>query len=66
MIIKIIKSPMKHKRFRVYMDTGKHYDFGLDKGKTLIDEGDEQKRADYWKRHLGNKTELCCGGHKPI
>jgi len=58
MIIKIIKSPMKHKRFRVYMNTGKHYDFNLDKRKTFIDEGDEQKRADYWKRQLGNETEF--------
>ena len=58
MIIKIRKSPVKHKRFRVYMDAGKHYDFGLDKGKTYIDKGGEQKRADYWKRHLANETEF--------
>lgn len=58
MIIKISKSPVKHKRFRVFMDTGKHYDFGLDVGQTYIDEGDKQKRIHYWKRHLGNPTEF--------
>ena len=57
MIIKITKSPVKHKRFRVHMNTGKYYDFGLDIGKTYIDEGDKTKRENYWKRHLGNETE---------
>ena len=58
MIIKIRKSPVKHKRYRVYMDTGKHYDFGLDTGKTYINEGNKDKRYNYWKRHLANETEL--------
>ena len=57
MIIKIIKSPVRHKRFRVFMDNGKHYDFGLDGGRTFIDEGDYEKRHNYWMRHLANPTE---------
>lgn len=42
MIIKIEKSPRKHKRFRVFMSTGKHYDFGLDTGSTYIDHKDKK------------------------
>jgi hypothetical protein len=39
------------------MNTGKHYDFGLDTGKTYIDHGDIVKRDNYRKRHLANKIE---------
>jgi len=57
MIINIIPSPKKNKRFRVYMDNGKHYDFGLDTGSTYIDHHDKQKRLAYIARHLGNLSE---------
>lgn len=57
MIIKIEPSPVSHKRFRVYMDTGKHYDFGLDTGMTFIDHHDIKKRDNYRKRHLANSVE---------
>lgn len=57
MIVKIEKSPLKHKRYRVIMDNGKHYDFGLDTGSTYIDHKDIIKRDNYRKRHLANKTE---------
>jgi hypothetical protein len=57
MIIKIEKSPVKYKRYRVFMDNGKHYDFGLDGGSTYIDHKDKIKRSAYRKRHLGNPTE---------
>jgi hypothetical protein len=57
MIISIEKSPKQNKRFRVYMDNGKHYDFGLDTGQTYIDHGDKQKKLAYWARHTGNDTE---------
>lgn len=57
MIVKIEKSPIAHKRYRVYMDTGKHYDFGLDTGSTYIDHKDLTKRENYRKRHLANATE---------
>lgn len=39
------------------MDNGKEYDFGYRNGETYIDHGDSLKRINYWKRHLGNKTE---------
>jgi hypothetical protein len=57
MITKISDSPVQFKRYRVYMDTGKHYDFGLKGGSTYIDHHDKTKRLNYWKRHLGNHTE---------
>jgi len=57
MIIKIEKSPIKNKRFRVFMDTGKYYDFGYITGSTFIDHHDEEKRINYLKRHLANPTE---------
>ena len=57
MIVEIEKSKKKNKRFRVILDNGKSYDFGLDTGKTYIDHHDENKRLNYRKRHLGNETE---------
>lgn len=57
MIIKIEKSNVKHKRFKVTMDNGKTYNFGLDTGSTYIDHKDKTKRENYRKRHLANATE---------
>lgn len=56
-IVAIEPSPRKSKRFRVFLNNGKMYDFGLLGGKTFIDHGDETKKLNYWKRHLANKTE---------
>lgn len=56
-IINIIKSPIKNKRFRVYLDDGNNYDFGLLNGSTYIDHHDEKKRLNYWNRHYSNKKE---------
>jgi hypothetical protein len=57
MIIKIEDSPLKMKKYRVFMDNGKHYDFGLRGSKTFLDHGDIIKRENYKKRHLANDTE---------
>lgn len=57
MIIKIEKSPIKNKRFRVYMDNGKHYDFGFSTGSTFIDHKDPVLKKNYLKRHLANPIE---------
>jgi len=57
MIVQITKSPVAHKRYRVKMDNGKIYDFGLDVGKTYIDHKNKALRKNYWARHLGNPTE---------
>jgi hypothetical protein len=58
-IINIIDSPVKNKRYRVLMDDGKHYDFGLQNPTygTYIDHHDKIRRQNYRKRHLGNKYE---------
>ena len=56
-IVKIIKSPRKNKRFRVYLDDNRYFDFGLDTGETFIDNHDTKKKQNYHKRHLGNLTE---------
>jgi hypothetical protein len=57
MIIKISSSPLKTKRYRVYMDTGKHYDFGLKGGYTYIDGRTKNERINYRARHMANDTE---------
>jgi len=57
MIIKIEKSPLKNKRFRVYMDNGKHYDFGINTKNTFIDHKDPVLKKNYLKRHLANPIE---------
>lgn len=49
MLIK--KSTRKGKRFMVTFENGKTVHFGLDGGKTYIDEGDKIKRAAYLARH---------------
>lgn len=57
MIVEVLKSPVKYKRFRVVMDNGKHYDFGLLGGETYIDHKDHEKRRNYWLRHYANPLE---------
>jgi hypothetical protein len=56
-VVTIENSPKKNKRFRVFTDDGKHYDFGLDTGSTYIDHHDKKKRMAYIARHLGNLNE---------
>jgi hypothetical protein len=57
MIVSIQESPLKNKRFRVTMDDGKTYDFGLKWGETYIDHKDKKKRLNYWARHCANDSE---------
>jgi hypothetical protein len=57
MIINIVDSPRKNKRYRVYLDTGKYYDFGLKWGNTFIDHHNEKLKKAYWARHFSNTTE---------
>jgi hypothetical protein len=56
-IIYITESPRLFKKYRVYLDDGTYYDFGLDKSKTYLDHHDKQIRKNYRLRHLGNATE---------
>ena len=57
MIIDIKNSPVKNKRYRVFLDNGKHYDFGLKGSKTYLDHQNKYLRDNYHKRHLGNEKE---------
>ena len=56
-ILSIEQSPLKTKRFRVYLDNGRKYDFGLKTGQTYIDHHDKIKRINYRARHLGSEKE---------
>ena len=56
-IIKLENSQLKTKRFRVYLDNNKHFDFGLKTGQTYIDHGDKVKRDNYRKRHYNSSRE---------
>ena len=55
-IIKLVKSPRKNKRFRVYLQNDKYFDFGLDGGNTYIDHGNKKKRDNYRKRHYAQEN----------
>jgi hypothetical protein len=56
-IIHITKSNKKDKRFKVFLDNGDEYDFGLKDGETYIDHKNKVKRMNYWLRHIANKRE---------
>jgi hypothetical protein len=56
-IIKLEDSPLKSKRFRIYLDNNKHYDFGLKTGETYIDHRDKVKRDNYRRRHYNSIRE---------
>ena len=56
-IIKLEDSQLKSKRFRVYLNNNKHYDFGLKTGQTYIDHRDRTKRDNYRKRHYNSSRE---------
>ena len=57
-ILNISDSPLKTKRFRIYLDNGKHYDFGMkEKHNTYIDHRDKARRERYWIRHYNSKRE---------
>lgn len=57
MIIKIMNSDKPNKRYKILMDNGKTYDFGLKNGSTYIDHFDKIKRDNYLKRHYALKKE---------
>ena len=57
-IVRLDTSPRKTKRLRVYLDNGKHYDFGYDKGSTYIDHHSDKKRDSYRKRHYAAEAHL--------
>ena len=57
-IIKLEDSQLKSKRFRVYLDNNKYYDFGLkDRHETYIDHKDKVRRDNYRRRHYNSIME---------
>lgn len=57
MIVRLMKSPVKTKRFRVIMEDGKKIDFGYDGAYTYLDGADDKIRSAYRKRHYANAIE---------
>ena len=56
-IIYITESPRLFKKYRVYLNDGTYYDFGLDKSQTYLDHHDKMIRQNYQARHLANSVE---------
>ena len=57
-ISRIVDSPLKTKRFRIYLDNNKHFDFGVkDKHETYIDHKDKARRERYRQRHYNSERE---------
>ena len=56
-IIDIDMSMRKDKRFKLTMNNGDVYHFGLDSGSTYLDHKDKKKRDAYRKRHHANYNE---------
>ena len=56
-IVSITKSPRKDKRFRVTLNDGRRFDFGLIDGSTYIDHHDITKRNNYRARPIANVKE---------
>lgn len=57
-ILRIVDSPLKTKRFRIYLDNNKHFDFGVkDKHETYIDHHDKTRRERYRQRHYNSERE---------
>ena len=57
MIIKVVISPLKTKKYRAIMSDGSKIDFGLKGSSTYLDHKDETKRNNYRVRHLANNRE---------
>ena len=56
-IIKIELSPRKNKRFRVTLNNGDHFDFGLLGASSYLEHKNVIKRSNYFKRHYANGRE---------
>ena len=57
-IIKVENSKLKNKKMRVYLNDGKHYDFGLYGSETYLNHHDKIKRNNYRKRHYAMEHDF--------
>ena len=55
MLLEVVKSNRKNKRYMAIFSDGKKTHFGLDTGSTYIDHHDIIKRFNYLKRHEVNE-----------
>ena len=55
MLLEVVKSNRKNKRYMAIFSNGKKSHFGLDTGSTYIDHHDIIKRFNYLKRHEVNE-----------
>ena len=55
MLLEVVKSNRKNKRYMAIFSDGKKAHFGLDTGSTYIDHHDIIKRFNYLKRHEVNE-----------
>jgi len=51
MLLKVIQSPRKDKRYLAIFENGKKTHFGQEGGNTYLDHKDKNKREAYRKRH---------------
>ena len=55
MLVEVVKSNRKNKRYMAIFSNGKKTHFGLDTGSTYIDHHDIIRRFNYLKRHEVNE-----------
>lgn len=56
-IVSLEKSNRKDKKYKVVMDNGKEYHFGLKNAITYVEGATKQKRDAFLARHLNNPLE---------
>ena len=57
-IINIEPSNVESKRFKVTLNNGKTFNFGLEGGSTFIDHHDKKTRANYRARHYATEQDF--------
>jgi hypothetical protein len=57
-IINIEHSNAENKRFRVHLNNGETYNFGLEGASTYIDHRDKKTRANYRARHYATEQDF--------
>jgi len=56
-IVDLMNSNKDNKRYKVILNNGKSYDFGLKGASTFLEHHDPKKRSAYWARHFKNPLE---------
>ena len=56
-IVDLMNSDRDKKRFKVMLNNGKSYNFGLKGASTYLDHHNKDKRRAYWARHFNSPSE---------